>query len=201
MSQKNLKCWNCNKYSDINSIFCVYCQKIQKPNERNIYEIFGLVPEYVINRREIEQKYFSLQRRIHPDNFMNSNENEKLFAEMHTAMINDAFKKINDSVSRANELLKILGFDINFENSTFKDTKTLHEIMFLQEELEEIRNEKEKEILQNKVENLVNDDMNTLIENFNSKKLDEAFRTNVRISYLKKLMNNIDSFILDRSTL
>ena len=73
--------------------------------------------------------------------------------------------------------------------------------MFLQEELEEIQNEKEKKILQKKVENLVKNDMNTLIKNFNSKKLDEAFKTNVRISYLKKLIKDIDNFNLNRNTL
>lgn len=201
MPQKNWKCWNCNEDSSTTTFFCLRCNKVQKPKNLNIFETFSLFPNFIINHEEIEKKYFSLQREIHPDNFINSPENEKLFAQMHTANINDAYKKINDSVSRANELLKILGFDIKFESSIFNDVQTLNEIMFLQEELEEIQNEKEKKILQKKVENLVKNDMNTLIKNFNSKKLDEAFKTNVRISYLKKLIKDIDNFNLNRNTL
>ena len=59
--------------------FCEHCEKIQKPIEHDPFQLFSLPYEFNIDIEKLEADFFNLQHKLHPDKFINANENERLF--------------------------------------------------------------------------------------------------------------------------
>ena len=167
-------------------------KKIHKPIKKNCFEVFNLPLSYEINISKLEQDLFKLQKKFHPDKFMNRSKEEIFSAQHHSSVINSAYECLVDPVKRGYELLKILGFsNINQDENSFKDQSVLLEVMELQQETENINSEKEKNEFINKIDEKILKLLDELNIKFIEKNLIEANSINTRVSYLIKIITNL----------
>jgi molecular chaperone HscB len=94
----------------------------------------------------LEHEFHRLSRKVHPDRFARSGENERQWSLADTALLNDAYRTLKDPLHRTEYLLKLRGAEIGEEHSG-KDRKDpsrvpadlLEEVFELNMQLEEMR--------------------------------------------------------------
>ena len=64
----------------------------------NPFEIFGLKPQFRIDKQKLDEKYFEIQKKVHPDRFASASDTEKRVAQQWATLINDAFQKRSSEV-------------------------------------------------------------------------------------------------------
>ena len=157
-----INCWNCKALINSKDFFCDKCNKIQKPNYADEFEIFGIKKEFLIDLNSLEEKYLRLQSKLHPDRFVNSLKNEKEFSNEHSSRINESFKSLMNNVTRANIILKSNGYDLEKESKTFGDEKMLEDIMDLQSKCMLAENEDSKEKIGNEIKKVIDETVEEL---------------------------------------
>lgn len=102
-------CWNCHTPVQ-EEHFCNHCEKIQ-PDRPGIdyFAFFGLPRRLNINLKDLEKRFYSLSRMLHPDNFYRSSDVERQFSLDKSAELNDAYRTLKDPVLRAEYLLSLEG--------------------------------------------------------------------------------------------
>ena len=104
----------------------------------NPFSIFSLPEIFLLDEKDLEQRYFALQRQFHPDRLFKKTMAEKLAAAQHSADVNQAYAVLKHSLKRAQALLSLQGIEVNGEKDTVKpDHALLMEVMELREALEE----------------------------------------------------------------
>jgi len=104
----------------------------------NYFELFALSTSYEIDKTSLKSKYLELQRAVHPDNYANGTERERLLAVQKAAQINDGFETLKNIDSRVQHLLALSGIELAHETQTLKDPMFLMQQMELRETLEDI---------------------------------------------------------------
>jgi molecular chaperone HscB len=132
-----ISCWNCGKgVAEIH--FCDSCHSLQPPAS-NYFDFFGLPHRLDLNLKELESRFYTLSRRLHPDVYFRRSAQERQFSLDSTAILNDAYRTLRDPVSRAEYLLKENGFDIGEQKSANVPPELLEEVFELNMALEELR--------------------------------------------------------------
>ncbi|TKB54738.1 co-chaperone HscB [Ferrimonas aestuarii] len=111
----------------------------------NYFELFNLPAAFSVDLSAISEHYRELQRTVHPDNFADASERERLLSVQKAAEINDAFQTLKDPILRAQYLLKLNGVELMGETQTIKDTSFLMQQMMLRESLEEVEHASDPE--------------------------------------------------------
>jgi len=148
-------CWSCSVAHNEFTLFCPHCSKIQPPPGGDYFSVFGLPPHLNIDLGSLEVEFHRLSRRLHPDRFARSAENEKEWSLADTALLNDAYRTLKDPITRTEYLLKLHGAEIGEEfagaNNSRRAGETgasrapadlLEEVFELNMQLEELRAEK-----------------------------------------------------------
>ena len=185
-----IKCWNCSYLSKEFNFFCPKCYAIQKPIDLDSFRLFNLKYDFSIDLKKLEDDYYILQKKLHPDKFINSTKEELLYAQIHSSNLNSAYNILLNKVSRSNELLKCKG-EKNKENETFNDIEVLREVLDLQEAAENIDCHENKVILIKEINKIIEKNVKKLNEYFSKEKLINAKKLTVKISYLEKLIKDI----------
>jgi molecular chaperone HscB len=115
------------------------------PAGDDYFALFGLPEGFELDLAQLTERYRSLQRTVHPDNFASGSDRERLLAVQRAALINEAFETLNSPIRRAHYLLERLGRVRHGEHVTLKDPAFLMEQMELREELDEIKQEADAE--------------------------------------------------------
>ena len=139
-------CWSCSVAHNDVTLFCPHCSKIQPPPGGDYFSVFGLEERLNLDLAALETEFHRLSRRVHPDRFARSGENERQWSLADTALLNDAYRTLKDPLRRTEYLLKLRGAEIGEEYSG-KDRKDpsrvpadlLEEVFDLNMQLEEMR--------------------------------------------------------------
>ncbi len=102
---------------------------------KNYFELFGLPVNYVIDRKELSERYRDLQRAVHPDKFAAGSDQERRLSMQGSTMINEAFQTLKDPMLRAKYLLALHGSEMSAGSQSTQDMEFLMEQMELREEL------------------------------------------------------------------
>lgn len=102
------------------------------------FELFNLPVDFDIDLNLLTERYREIQKQVHPDNFANATESEKLLAIQKTSEVNDAFETLKQPMTRCEYMVFEHGFDVKYEQQTIKDGMFLMQQMELREELEEL---------------------------------------------------------------
>jgi len=105
----------------------------------NFFQLFDVPPVYEVDLDKIQQRYMTLQSRLHPDNFAMGSDMEKRLSMQQTSHLNEAIQTLKDPVLRAIYLLKLNDIDVNIENETTTDMAFLMQQLALRESLEKIK--------------------------------------------------------------
>jgi molecular chaperone HscB len=101
------------------------------------FELFGLEPKLTIDIPDLEQRFYSLSRKLHPDRFLRATPAERARAEEATATLNDGYRTLRNPLSRAGYVLARTG--PADADSKQVPPELLHEVFALNESLEELR--------------------------------------------------------------
>lgn len=130
-------CWKCGEPS-AQSLFCRFCNTLQAPSS-DYYRFLGLERRLSLDPEDLQRRFYSLSRLVHPDRYLRSAANEQRFALEATALLNDAYRTLRDPVARAEYFLKEEGFDSGGQKSNNVPPEMLEEVFDLNEALEELR--------------------------------------------------------------
>jgi molecular chaperone HscB len=140
-----IACWSCSIGHNDSTLFCPHCSKIQPPPGGDFFSVLGLEPRLNLDLPALEAEFHRLSRKLHPDRFARSEENEKQWSLADTALLNDAYRTLKDPVRRTGYLLKLLGakIDSDHESREQKDARVsadlLEEVFELNMQIEEMR--------------------------------------------------------------
>jgi molecular chaperone HscB len=139
-------CWNCHSQTHTTE-YCTSCNKIL-PLIENIdyFSYLGMKKELNLDLDELENHFYELSRKYHPDYFSNKDENERKISIERTAFLNSAYKILKDPVQRAGYLLKLEWGEIPKEEKKVPP-EILMEVMEFQEKIEERKSETDEEKL------------------------------------------------------
>lgn len=135
MSSSN--CWHCGHASE-ESLFCHYCNSLQRPTP-DYYRFFGIPVTLHLDTKELQDRFYAMSRRLHPDLFLRHEPAERQHSLEASAILNDAYRVLRDPVSRAEYVLKENGFDIGEQRSRDVPPELLEEVFELNMAIEELR--------------------------------------------------------------
>ena len=186
MSVKTI-CWNCENIVPPNTFLCYKCNKIQPPRQLDEFKLMGLSETFDLGLDELENNYLKLQQLFHPDKYSQLSDQEIKYSTLLSSMINEAYQKLNSSISRATILLELNGFNLHSEDKSFNDPEVLEEIMDIQNEFIKAENSEKKKLSIQKLNLKISETMNNLSTSFKKKEYQIANKLNVKLSYLEKI--------------
>jgi molecular chaperone HscB len=120
-------CWSCSVAHNESTLFCPDCSKIQPPTGGDFFSVFGIERRLNIDLAALEQEFHRLSRRLHPDRFVRSAENEKEWSLAGTALLNDAYRTLKDPLRRTEYLLKLEGAEVGASSADGSSAAPVHE--------------------------------------------------------------------------
>ncbi len=99
------------------------------------FEFFGLQPKLELDASDLESRFYRLSRELHPDRHQRATPAERDRALESSAILNDAYRTLRDTVARAEYLLARQGL----KPSSKTPPELLQEVFALNEALEEYR--------------------------------------------------------------
>lgn len=109
------------------------------------FAVFGLPRKLGVETAMLEQKFLQLSWKLHPDNFVNSSEQERELSLRKSSELNDAYRVLRDPLSRVEYLLEIEGERKEGETKQQAPPELLEEVFELNESLDELREAKESD--------------------------------------------------------
>ncbi|HEY9095654.1 MAG TPA: Fe-S protein assembly co-chaperone HscB [Hydrogenophaga sp.] len=101
------------------------------------FEIFGLAPQFAIDRSALDARWKDLQREAHPDRFATADAQAQRQAMQWSVRINEAYQRLKDPIKRATYLCELNGAPVGAESNTAMPAAFLMQQMQWREDLEE----------------------------------------------------------------
>lgn len=179
------KCWFCKE--EVQELFCV-CGKLQPAKDEDYFSVLELSAAFDINSQELEKNYLQKQRKLHPDRFVLSEEQEKGYAARSSSLLNKAYRTLKDPVLRAEYLLKLKGREIP---QTITDPELLMETLELQEEKQILSTVEEKQAFSKNIQQKIVTHLKSMEENFKKQVWEVAEREFLFVRYLDKIKSEV----------
>lgn len=120
------------------ALFCPDCNTIQ-PAPPDYFALFGIEPKLRIDPEGLQQRFYELSRKLHPDRFMRKSERERQLSLDASSALNDGYRTLRDPVQRAEYVLKQTGQQAPEQASGNVPPELLEEVFELNMALEEMR--------------------------------------------------------------
>jgi len=147
-------CWSCGTMRAQH--FCSACGKVQPAVPVDYFTFFGFPRRLELDTAALEKEFYALSRRLHPDVFAQSGDQERAWSLEQSSMLNDAYRTLKDPIKRTEYLLRIEGVELEEQSkqATEKARATgelkkqavppdlLEEVFELNMHLEELRMQK-----------------------------------------------------------
>ena len=152
-----------------------------------LFDIFGMPENFDIDKFELKNRYRNLTKLYHPDRIAYS-PTSKVDAETESALLNRAFKTLNDDVTRSFYLLKMRG--VEDDDSVKADPETLMKTLEVREKLEECDEAEASRVLEELQEDLVS--LGRSFSSFLEKNdLANAQKTAYKMRYLNQAIKSL----------
>ena len=147
------ECRTCGAGAPVDEHFCPQCNRILALNRYGDYFSFLGVPRRLaLDPQDLERRFRDLSRQFHPDYFYNAPAAERRASLERSSYLNDAYRTLKNPMSRIEYLLKLEngeGRPVSAEarsrggRAKAEPPALLEEVFALNEELDEIREERE----------------------------------------------------------
>ena len=140
------ECRTCGAGAPVDEHFCPNCSRILALGRHGDYFAFlGLPRRLTIAAEDLERRFRELSRKFHPDYYYNAPPAERLASLERSSYLNDAYRTLRNPVSRVEHLLAMEGLPSSTSNqgTTHVPPALLEEVFALNEELDEIREQRE----------------------------------------------------------
>jgi molecular chaperone HscB len=165
-------------------------------NSKNFFEIFSLAVAWEVDFEQLDIKFRTLQKALHPDRYANKNDFEKRLAVQTAATINQAYETIKNPLSRAQYLLELEDLDASQETHITSDGQFLMDQMLLREALAEIRgSENAKEALVSlsiEAQQTAAKIQSEFASQYQQKAYNEAFESLAKMQFAIKFIDDIN---------
>lgn len=162
----------------------------------NPFELFNLAVEFDIDQQALSQRYLTLQKAFHPDNFASHSPQEQRLAMQKSAEINDALQILKDPITRANAIITLhTGTAENIEQKSTHDMAFLMQQMEWRETLEQIEQSKEIDELLGFSEQIEQENIQItfqLSQALKSQQWQVALAITDKLRFLRKMLSEIE---------
>lgn len=184
-------CWSCKGPVAMRALFCPVCEAVQGPGHCDHFSRLGLPVSYEIDLPKMEQLYFGLQRKLHPDRFGAKSAKEKALSQQQATQLNDAYETLKDPLKRAAYLLELSGQKVDLHGSaTITDPVLLMEQMERREAIAEASTREAVEALIARAEADVAQCHRDMAEAFARSDLSRAADLAIRLKYFTKMVED-----------
>jgi molecular chaperone HscB len=139
-------CWSCGAELTSTALLCPVCGKLQPASSADYFQVFGLDRKFFVDAAALGQEFHRLSRKLHPDRFARATADEQQWSLANTALLNDAYRSLRETLPRTEYLLKLEGISLGEENSGQSKPANrqppadlLEEVFELNMQLEEMR--------------------------------------------------------------
>jgi molecular chaperone HscB len=146
-----LECRTCGAGAPMDEHFCPNCSRILALGRHgDFFSFLGLPRQLNVDLQQLERNFRELSRKFHPDYYYNASSQERLASLERSSYLNDAYRALKNPVSRIEHLLAIEGLpSVTSEagaagQATKVPPALLEEVFALNEELDEIREARER---------------------------------------------------------
>ncbi len=116
-SERGLRCWRCGSIHRP-AFFCEDCEAVQSlPSDSDFSSLLGFEGHPAIETGKLQERYYDLSRRLHPDRFAAGSPEELRASVQATALLNEAFRTLGDIETRGRWWLTRCGEDLGSENN------------------------------------------------------------------------------------
>ena len=92
--------------------FCDSCGKVQPPQPTDYFSFFGLPRKLNIDSDALGREFYALSRKLHPDVYVRSAEQEREWSLEKSSQLNDAYRILKDPIGRTEYLLRLEGIEL-----------------------------------------------------------------------------------------
>src|SRR6202022_3557360 len=103
-------CWSCGDMRA--SHFCHACGKEQPPFPENYFSFFGLSRKLNLDVVHLEQDFYKLSRKLHPDLNARADKREQEWSLEQSSLLNDAYRTLKDPIKRTQCLMRLEGVEL-----------------------------------------------------------------------------------------
>src|ERR1700731_3401367 len=190
------RCWSCGDMRA--SHFCHACGKVQPPLPVNYFSFFGLSRKLNLDVVHLEQDFYELSRKLHPDLNARADKREQEWSLEQSSLLNDAYRTLKDPIKRTEYLLRLEGVELEEQSKTATEEARatgqvkkqvvppdlLEEVFDLNMQLEELRMQKK-----------MGEDDPSLIEEIGRQKLELEEKHEALLNELKSEWTEWDSAV------
>ena len=90
-------------------------------SKSNYFAFFDLLPKLQIDTVSLEQRFYALSRRLHPDRFASKSAAEQEAALAESSLLNDAYRTLKDPILRTQYLLTLEGVQLEEQSKAATD--------------------------------------------------------------------------------
>jgi molecular chaperone HscB len=152
--EASASCWSCGEMRAAQ--FCTACGKVQPPAPVDYFTYFGLPRKLNIDVALLEQEFYRLSRKLHPDLSARADSREQEWSLQQSSLLNDAYRSLRDPIKRTEYLLHLEGVKLEEQSKSATEAARatgeikkqvvppdlLEEVFDLNMELEELRMQK-----------------------------------------------------------
>ncbi|XP_030357986.1 iron-sulfur cluster co-chaperone protein HscB [Strigops habroptila] len=139
------RCWSCGSAlpgAEGPPRFCPGCRALQPPGPRpDLFRLMACERSFRVDAQQLQRRFRSLQRAVHPDRFGQRPPEEQYYSEQHSSLINKAYQTLLNPLSRGIYLLELHGMEPAQETDCDADSMFLVEIMEINEKLAESKSD------------------------------------------------------------
>jgi molecular chaperone HscB len=141
-------CRSCGAQIGRAELFCAACGHVQPiPAEISYFDVFGLPRKLRLDTVVLEQDFYRLSRRLHPDAYARATQQEQEWSLANSSLLNDAYRTLKDPIKRTEYLLRLEGIRSADEGGVKKEDRVppdlLEEVFELNMQLDEMRMNRE----------------------------------------------------------
>jgi molecular chaperone HscB len=172
---------------------------VERPLPHNYYDFFEIPHRLSLDPKDLEQRFYALSRKWHPDRFARGAADVRQQALDASAILNDGYRVLRDPIQRANYLLKENGFDIGEQQAKEVPPELLEEVFELNMALEEsddqaITEAREKfEVMLQEIDNDLETRFASYDESQSKEKLAEVRALLNRRKYIQNLVEKTEN--------
>ncbi len=162
----------------------------------NPFALFDLPVAFQVDSALLNERYLTLQKSLHPDNFSAASAQEQRLAIQKSAEINDALRILKDPITRADSIIAInTGETENPEEKSNNDIDFLMQQMEWRETLENIENRKDTDELTaftqeiNQIRHAILSELSTALD---AQQWNIARAITDKLRFIKKLQTEIE---------
>ncbi len=132
------ECWHCSGRTGL-SLVCLHCEAPQPlPAGADLFAVLGLQRRLVIDRADLEERYHTASRVVHPDRHQAAAERNRELSLVASAAVNRAYRTLRDPIARGRYWLELHGAPLGERNNQVPPA--LAALVFeTQEQLETLR--------------------------------------------------------------